>query len=78
MAANAGRIVPHAELVEQIWGPDGAHLDKYLKIYMRRLRRKIEPDPASPRYIVSAHGVGYGFAPDVSAPADASPERLAS
>jgi DNA-binding response OmpR family regulator len=78
MAANAGRIVPHAELVEQIWGPDGAHLDKYLKIYMRRLRRKIEPDPASPRYIVSAHGVGYGFAPAVGAPADASAERLVS
>jgi two-component system, OmpR family, KDP operon response regulator KdpE len=68
LAANAGRIVPHPELIEQIWGPEGAHLEKYLRIYMRRLRRKIEPESTSPHYIISAHGVGYGFDPAAGRP----------
>jgi two-component system KDP operon response regulator KdpE len=68
LAANAGRVVPHPELIEQIWGPEGAHLDKYLRIYMRRLRRKIEPESTSPHYLISAHGVGYGFDPDAGRP----------
>ena len=61
LAANAGRVVPHAELIQQLWGPDGARLGPYLKIYVRRLRQKIEPDPAHPQFVHSRHGAGYLF-----------------
>jgi two-component system KDP operon response regulator KdpE len=71
LAAVAGRIVPHDVLVEQLWGPEGAHLARYLKIYVHRLRRKIEPGPESPRFIVSAHGLGYGLDPQPQVTASA-------
>jgi len=61
LAANANRVVPHRELVSQLWGAEGDRLGPYLKIYVRRLRQKIEPDPAEPRYIISRHGTGYAF-----------------
>jgi two-component system KDP operon response regulator KdpE len=61
LAVNAGRVVPHQELVSQLWSSDGARLGPYLKIYVRRLRQKIEPDPAHPRYVISRHGTGYAF-----------------
>jgi two-component system, OmpR family, KDP operon response regulator KdpE len=63
LALNAGRAVPRAELVAQTWGPDGAHLEKYLKIYVRRLRQKIEPDGAGPFYIQTVPG-GYRLDPN--------------
>jgi two-component system KDP operon response regulator KdpE len=61
LVANANRVVPHRELVSQLWGPEGERLGPYLKIYVRRLRQKVEPDPAEPRYIISRHGTGYVF-----------------
>ena len=75
LALNAARVVPHAELVEQIWGPEGAHLEKYLKVYVGRLRRKLEPTDSSRRYVVSVHGVGYRLDPQPSSAV--SPERRA-
>ncbi|MGH2370719.1 MAG: response regulator transcription factor, partial [Chloroflexota bacterium] len=59
LVANAGRVVPHRELVAQIWGTDAPRLGRYLKIYVGRLRRKIEDDAAHPQRIVSRHGSGY-------------------
>ena len=64
LVANANRVVPHRELVLQLWGPEGDRLGPYLKIYVRRLRMKVEPDPAEPRYIISRHGTGYVFQAD--------------
>ena len=64
LVANANRVVPHREIVAQIWGPDGDRLGPYLKIYVRRLRQKVEPDPADPGYIISHHGTGYAFQSD--------------
>jgi|GEM_PF-36118 len=63
LAANAGRVVTHAELVGQIWGTDAERLGPYLKIYIRRLRQKIERDPSRPRFIRSRPGAGYLFEP---------------
>ncbi len=80
LAANAGRVVTHAELVGQIWGTDAERLGPYLKIYIRRLRQKIERDPSRPRFIRSRHGAGYLFEPhglgrrESSSGADDSPE----
>jgi two-component system KDP operon response regulator KdpE len=61
LAASAGRVVPHAELDAQLWGAEAARLGPYLKIYVRRLRQKVEPDPSRPRYIISRHGTGYAL-----------------
>ena len=61
LAVNAGRVIPHRELITQVWGADGARLGPYLKIYVRRLRQKIEADAAHPQFIISRHGTGYAF-----------------
>ncbi len=61
LAANVNRVVPHREVVGHLWAAEGERLGPYLKIYIRRLRQKIEPDPAEPRYIHSRHGTGYVF-----------------
>jgi DNA-binding response OmpR family regulator len=75
LAANAGRVVPHQELLEQVWGPESAHLGRYVRIYVQRLRRKIESDDAGGPYIVSAHGVGYGFRAEAGDAGDAGVSR---
>ena len=65
LAANRGRVVPHNELITQLWGEDGARLGPYLKIYVRRLRQKVEREPGTPSLIVSRHGSGYVFSEKV-------------
>ena len=62
LAANRGRIAPHNDLITHQWATDGARLGPYVKIYVRRLRQKVENDLAAPILIVSRHGSGYVFA----------------
>lgn len=58
---NAGHIVPHETLLARVWGDDhGGEMD-YLKVYIRRLREKVEPNPANPWYITTERGIGYRF-----------------
>ncbi len=63
LVQNAGDVVPHQALLSQVWGPACASELQYLKLYIRYLRRKIEPDPAQPRYIITVRGVGYQLNP---------------
>ncbi len=58
---NAGRVVPQRELLEQVWGPEYVDDVYYPRVYISQLRRKIEPDPANPIYILTEHRVGYRF-----------------
>ncbi len=58
---NAGRVVSQRELLEQVWGPEYVDDVYYPRVYISQLRRKIEPDPASPIYILTEHRVGYRF-----------------
>lgn len=58
---SAGRVVPQRELLEQVWGPEYADDVYYPRVYISQLRRKIEPDPANPIYILTEHRVGYRF-----------------
>jgi DNA-binding response OmpR family regulator len=58
---NAGRVVTHDLLLEHVWGPEYAGESHLLQVNMNRLRRKIEPDAAHPRYILTKVGVGYIF-----------------
>lgn len=58
---NAGRILTHKQLLQEVWGWEYADDVDYVRIYIWHLRRKIEPDPSQPRYIVTEPGVGYYF-----------------
>lgn len=62
LAQNAGRILSHDLLLERVWGPEYTREVEFVWVYIRRLRRKIEPDPAHPRYILTVPGVGYRLA----------------
>ena len=62
LASQRGRIVPRRELLVNVWGPEYAKEVNYLSVYIRYLRRKIEQDPANPRYICTRWKVGYYFA----------------
>jgi two-component system KDP operon response regulator KdpE len=59
LAMNAGRVLTHRQLLRAIWGPGYEEETHYLRVYVSQLRRKVEPDPARPRYIVTESGVGY-------------------
>jgi two-component system, OmpR family, KDP operon response regulator KdpE len=57
----AGRVLTHQQLLKEVWGPHHPHDTHYLRVHMAQLRRKIEPDPAQPRYLLTETGVGYRF-----------------
>lgn len=61
LVRHRGRIVPHQELMTHVWGPQFTDDVKYLSVYIRYLRQKIEVDPSEPKYIVTKHRVGYYF-----------------
>lgn len=56
---NPGRVMTHPQLLETTWGPRHGDDTQYLRVYMGRLRRKLEPGATTPRYIVTEPGVGY-------------------
>jgi len=58
---NAGRVLPYRTLLEQVWGWEYIDDVDYLRVYIWHLRRKLEPDPKNPRYVLTEHGVGYRF-----------------
>ncbi len=58
---NAGRILTHRQLLEKVWGWEYVDDLDYVRIYISHLRRKIEPEPALPKYIITEPGVGYSF-----------------
>jgi len=63
LALHAGRVLTHRQIVEAVWGPKIEHDPQYLRVYMRALRQKIEPDPARPTYLLTEPGVGYRLRP---------------
>jgi two-component system, OmpR family, KDP operon response regulator KdpE len=59
LARNAGRLVPQAQLLREVWGPAYEKETHYLRVYVAQLRRKLERDPANPELIVTEPGLGY-------------------
>jgi two-component system, OmpR family, KDP operon response regulator KdpE len=59
LAENEGKLLTHPTILREIWGPAYGEESNYLHVYVSHLRRKIEPDPARPRYILNQPGVGY-------------------
>jgi two-component system, OmpR family, response regulator RegX3 len=60
---NAGRVLTRMQLIDRIWGADYVGDTKTLDVHVKRLRAKVEPDPAMPRYLVTVRGLGYKFEP---------------
>ncbi len=61
LVRHAGKVVTHRQLLKEVWGPE-AHESHYLRVYMGQLRKKLESDPAQPRYLLTETGVGYRLA----------------
>ena len=58
---NAGRVLTRGQLIDRVWGADYVGDTKTLDVHVKRLRAKIEPDPAKPVHIVTVRGLGYKF-----------------
>ena len=61
LARRAGHLVTHTELLRAAWGPAYGRELNYLRVYANQLRRKLEPDPSAPRYLLTEPGIGYRF-----------------
>jgi len=61
LVSHAGKPVPHRELLQAVWGPDYGDQTDYLRVFVTHLRKKIEPNPAKPQYILTEPWVGYRF-----------------
>ncbi len=59
LASNANRVVTHRELLRAVWGPEYGEETEYLRVYMRYLRQKLEPEPSDPKYLLTQPGAGY-------------------
>src|SRR5271157_800526 len=68
LAASAGRVVSREELLNEVWGYQNYPSTRTVDNHVLRLRQKLEPDPAAPRYLMTMHGAGYKFTPAGSAP----------
>jgi two-component system KDP operon response regulator KdpE len=61
LVRNAGKLVTQGALLREVWGPEYGTETNYLRVYMAHIRRKLEPDPANPRFFITEPGMGYRF-----------------
>lgn len=61
LTQHANEAVPHRELLQAVWGPDYGDQVDYLRVFIKSLRKKLEPDPEHPRYILTEPWIGYRF-----------------
>jgi two-component system KDP operon response regulator KdpE len=61
LVRNRGRLVTQLQLLQEVWGPAYETESNYLRVYMAQLRRKLEPEPSKPRYLLTESGMGYRF-----------------
>jgi two-component system KDP operon response regulator KdpE len=59
LALNPGKLLTHRAILREVWGPAYGHESNYLHVYVSQLRRKIEPDPSRPQYLLTEPGAGY-------------------
>ena len=64
LVRNPGRLITKQHLLHEVWGPGYDTETNYLRLYLAQLRRKLEPDPARPAYLLTETGMGYRFRPD--------------
>jgi two-component system, OmpR family, KDP operon response regulator KdpE len=63
LAIHAGKVVTHGQLLRKVWGRETETEQQYLRVYVRQLRQKVEPDPNRPSVLVTEPGVGYRLLP---------------
>lgn len=61
LVSNPGKLITQHQLLHEVWGPRYEHETNYLRVYMAQIRRKLEPQPAKPRYFITEPGMGYRF-----------------
>jgi two-component system, OmpR family, KDP operon response regulator KdpE len=61
LVRNAGKLVTQRQLLQEVWGPQYEKETNYLRVYLAQIRRKLEPDPARPRYFITEARMGYRF-----------------
>ena len=61
LARHRGRLVTGKQLLQHVWGPHYGTETNYLRVYVAQLRRKLEPEPSRPRYLLTEPGMGYRF-----------------
>jgi two-component system, OmpR family, KDP operon response regulator KdpE len=66
LVRNAGRLISQKHLLKEVWGPKYEEETNYLRIYLAQIRRKLEPEPARPRYFITEPGMGYRFEPPLA------------
>jgi two-component system KDP operon response regulator KdpE len=64
LVRHAGKVLTHRQLLQEVWGPHHTQDSHYVRIYIRQLRNKLEPNPAHPRYLLTELGVGYRLRTD--------------
>jgi two-component system KDP operon response regulator KdpE len=64
LGRHLGMVVTHRQLLRDVWGPSHVEDSHYLRIYIKQLRDKLEPDPVQPRYLLTETGLGYRLVPD--------------
>jgi DNA-binding response OmpR family regulator len=69
LALSAGRVVSRNELISEVWGYQDYPSTRTVDNFVLRLRQKLEPDPSTPRFLVTMHGAGYKFIPEGQSPA---------
>ncbi|MFI6038105.1 response regulator [Streptomyces sp. NPDC051315] len=67
LVRNPGRLVTQRQLLHDVWGPRYEKETNYLRVHLANLRRKLEPEPSRPRYLITEPGIGYRFTPDIPA-----------
>ena len=69
LVRNPGKLVSQRQLLHEVWGPQYERETNYLRVYLAQIRRKLEPDPARPRYFLTEPRMGYRFEPGTPPPA---------
>lgn len=64
LVRNTGKLVARRQMLKEVWGPAYADETNYLRVYLAQLRRKLEPVPSRPRYLLTEPGIGYRFEPE--------------
>ena len=67
LVEHAGEVVSHRRLLQAVWGPDYGNEVEYLRVFINQVRKKIEPDPQNPRYLLTEPSMGYRLAMTSSA-----------
>lgn len=65
LALNSGKVLTHGQLLQKVWGPEYLDEKDYLHVFVGRLRAKLEPEAAAPKYLMTVPGVGYKFNDDI-------------